>query len=231
MVKQETLDGREGKALGLGLTSRERLRLYATRSHFPHGSIEEMSVTDEEILRFIPKGGAVAETALKTLYGRYAQHMLKFFVYQGINGEEARDVFQETVIKIVRGANSYGGTGTARAWIWQIARNCMMDALRRRQGQEVAANEDEWQKISETAAEPCGRSDLEVQDCVNRGLGVFADHAPERALVLTLFMEGLSIEEIGLRIGRTTSATKEFLSQCRKKIRDYVSHCTELLEA
>ena len=44
-------------------------------------------------------------------------------------------------------------------------------------------------------------------------------------------MDGFSIEEIGLQIGRTVAATKEFLSQCRKKLKPYVAHCQDLLDA
>jgi hypothetical protein len=46
-----------------------------------------------------------------------------------------------------------------------------------------------------------------------------------------LQMDGLSVEEIGHRIGRTIAATKEYLSQCKKKIQPYIAHCTDLLAA
>lgn len=190
-------------------------------------------MTDEEILSSINGGGRVAEAAVKALYARYGQHMLRYFVYQGVSGEEAKDVLQETVIKIIRNAHSFEGRGAARAWIWQIARNCLADAFgkRSRRMEEVPEDEEAWRETIETIAAPPGRSDLEVQDCVNRGLEKFAEKAPDRALALMLFVEGMSMEEIGLRIGRTTAATKEFLCQCRKKVREYMVHCTELLEA
>jgi DNA-directed RNA polymerase specialized sigma24 family protein len=42
-------------------------------------------------------------------------------------------------------------------------------------------------------------------------------------------MDGLAIEAIGQRIGRSVAATKEYLSQCRKKIQPFIAHCAELL--
>jgi DNA-directed RNA polymerase specialized sigma24 family protein len=66
---------------------------------------------------------------------------------------------------------------------------------------------------------------------VAAGLGAFSNSEPERAYVLTLQMEGLSIQEIGQRIGRTVAATKEYLSQCKKKIQPFIAHCTEHLTA
>ena len=64
---------------------------------------------------------------------------------------------------------------------------------------------------------------------MSAGLDEFGKREPERALVLLLQMDGHSIEEIGLRIGRTIAATKEYLSQCKKKIQPYIAHCIELL--
>jgi RNA polymerase sigma-70 factor (ECF subfamily) len=52
---------------------------------------------------------------------------------------------------------------------------------------------------------------------------------PERALALNLYLEGTSMDEIAMQIGRSAAATKEYLSQCRKKIKPYIAHCTEQL--
>ena len=68
-----------------------------------------------------------------------------------------------------------------------------------------------------------------VDDCVAAGLGAFAQQMPERAHALSLQMEGQSIEAIGQQIGRSAAATKEFLSQCRKKIQPFIAHCMDLL--
>ena len=70
-----------------------------------------------------------------------------------------------------------------------------------------------------------------MDECVSAGLEKFNRAEPERAMVLMLQMDGLSIDEIGLRIGRTMAATKEYLSQCKKKIQPFIAHCTDLLAA
>jgi DNA-directed RNA polymerase specialized sigma24 family protein len=54
---------------------------------------------------------------------------------------------------------------------------------------------------------------------------------PERAQVLMLVMDGISLEDIGERIGRTAAATKTYLFECRKKLKPFVAHCAELLQA
>ena len=190
-------------------------------------------MTEEDILRSIRQGGRARDAALKALYDGTAQHMLRFFVYRGVSGDEAQDILQETFVKIVRNADTFNGSGAARAWIWQVARNCFTDFMRKRSRlseDEVAVNDEKWQALEETTAAPpdCvpGQS---VETCVASGLEAFASQNPERAAALMLHMDGMSMAEISERIGRTVAATKEYLSQCRKKIQHFIAHCTELL--
>jgi RNA polymerase sigma factor (sigma-70 family) len=194
-------------------------------------------MTEEDIIKLIRAGGKAMDAGVKALYQTAAQPMLGFFVYKGISADESKDVLQETFIKIVRSAATYSGDGAARAWIWQIARNCLTDYLRKKgsvANNETAVNDDHWETLEQTTADPNAASCLpsgSVDECVSAGLDAFNRREPERALVLMLQMDGLSIEEIGLRIGRTMAATKEYLSQCKKKVQPFIAHCTELLES
>ena len=97
---------------------------------------------------------------------------------------------------------------------------------------ETVFADDDWRSIEETAAAPAAcATGISVDQCVSEGLAVFASQMPDRAHVLTLQMEGMSIDDIGTRIGRTVAATKQYLSQCKKKIQPFIAHCTELLAA
>lgn len=177
-------------------------------------------MSEEEIIRGICSGGRAMDAAVKALYGSLGQHMLKFFVHKGgVSDGEAKDILQETIVKIVRHANSCDGGGSARPWVWQVARNCLTDFHRK---QSRLAE----QALEETLAAPeaCG-----IDECVAGGLEVFASKNPDRAWVLSLHMGGCSMAEIGVQIGRSAGATKTFLCECRKKIQPYIAHCAELL--
>jgi len=194
-------------------------------------------MTEEDIIKLIRTGGKAMDAGVKALYDTAAQPMLRFFVYKGTSGDEAKDILQETFIKIIRSAVNFSGQGEAKAWIWQIARNCLIDH-QRKQGSlanhETAVNDEQWESLEQTTPDPNAASCAahgSVDECVSAGLVKFNRVEPERALVLMLQMDGLSIEEIGHRIGRTMAATKEYLSQCKKKIQPFIAHCTELLAA
>ena len=194
-------------------------------------------MTEEDIIKLIRTGGKAMVAGVKALYENTAQPMLRFFVYQGTSGDEAQDILQETLIKIVRSADSYSGQDKAKSWIWQIARNCLIDHQNKqgsRAKHEIAVNDEQWESLEQTAPDPSSASCAapgSVDECVSAGLEKFNRREPERAFVLMLQMDGLSIEEIGHRIGRTMAATKEYLSQCKKKIQPYIAHCTDLLAA
>ncbi len=190
-------------------------------------------MTDEDILAGVCQGGRQRDAAVKALYQRHAQAMLRFFIHRGVSADEAKDILQDTVVKVVRSADSFKGTGAARAWLWQIARHCLLDfhAARARQaGHEVTVDAERWDTLANTAPAPLACPVGETVDaCVATGLGAFAQQMPERAHALTLQMEGQCIETISQQIGRSAVATKEYLSQCRKKIQPFIAHCLDLL--
>jgi RNA polymerase sigma factor (sigma-70 family) len=192
-------------------------------------------MTEEDIIKMIRTGGVAMNVGVKALYAEAAQPFLRFFVYKGSTSEEAKDVLQETMVKIVRSVESFGGEGSAKSWMWQIARNCLIDHQRKTgalTNHETTVNDEHWHHLEEVTSDPNAtvcNDNGSVDECVTAGLDVFGKREPERALVLLLQMDGHSIEEIGLRIGRTIAATKEYLSQCKKKIQPYIAHCIELL--
>jgi len=157
--------------------------------------------------------------------------MLRFFVHLGVPGQEARDLLQETFVKILRAAPKFNPGGSAKAWLWQIARNCLNDHLRetaRLRKHETMFDDEQWNTVKDTV--PAKASSVcSVDECVAQGIARFSAAMPDRAFALTLQMEGASIEDIAHRIGRTVAATKEYLSQSRKKLQPFIAHCTEFL--
>jgi RNA polymerase sigma-70 factor (ECF subfamily) len=188
---------------------------------------------EDAILSEIAQGGARADRALRRLYDSLGQPMLRFFVFQGASADEAQDVLQDTLIKVYKSAGQYNGQGTAKAWIWQVARNTLLDAFRKSQRirtDEVLVNPEQWSHFEESVASPQACHPAQsVDECVADGLERFALEMPDRALALNLYLEGASMEDISVQIGRSAAATKEYLSQCRKKIKPFIAQCTEQL--
>jgi RNA polymerase sigma factor (sigma-70 family) len=156
------------------------------------------AVTEEEIIKHIGTGGKAMDAGVKALYQTAAQPMLRFFVCKGLSGDDAKDVLQDTIVKIVRSVNSFKGDGAAKAWLWQVARNCLIDH-QRKQGSlanhEVAVNDERWQTLEDTTPDENAQTCVmtgSVDECVTIGVDKLNQTEPERAYVLMLHMDGLS---------------------------------------
>lgn len=73
------------------------------------------------------------------------------------------------------------------------------------------------------------RIQLEIDICMSNGIVDFCAEYPDRSQVLMMQMDGESIDSISRRRGRTVAATKEYLSQCRIKLKPFIEHCRLLI--
>jgi RNA polymerase sigma-70 factor (ECF subfamily) len=77
-------------------------------------------------------GDARASYAVAAFYGRYEIQILRFFRTHALSAEDAEDVLQVTFVTIIEKAHALKEVSNGRAWIWQIARNTLLDSLRQR---------------------------------------------------------------------------------------------------
>lgn len=66
---------------------------------------------------------------------RHASHVHRFLASLGVRDADADDAMQEAFVAAWRGAAGFRGDGTARAWLFTIARNVVRHASRRRVGE------------------------------------------------------------------------------------------------
>lgn len=192
-------------------------------------------MTEEEIILSMREGGKHLEEGARVFYKGFCGSMCRFFVNQGASGSEAEDIFQETVIKAIDGAGTFSGIpGSGRPWLWAVARNAFNDYMRRKSRDKAVithADSDVVEAVADPDAEKLPSKYETVDDCVDQGIQKFAGAQPERAYVLQLQMEKVSIEEIAVRIGRTAMATKSYLYESRGKLKPYVEECWEMVSA
>ena len=194
-----------------------------------------IKMSADDYLRLLGSGGQAAERGLKGLFDLYAARIKGFFRRQGCNDEDAADLLQETFVKVVRAASSFRFDSQASTWIWSIARNCLNDRWRSRHDAESLdamkeSDGDAWE-LSLGVGEP-QHDLLEMKNCVRQAFVDFAERHPDHAqATLLAAVEGWTMDELAQTLGRTVGATREFVSQCRKKLRPYLERCRELLPA
>lgn len=200
-------------------------------------------------INLIKQGGSAREKGVNILYKKYARILGALFLRGTTIKADAEDLVQETFIKIVRGCETYKGDAKPSTWIKRIAENCLIDHLRSRQ-LPVEFDEEGWDFLennfsNENIVERDNRAswllesqihnpsdDIDsIEECVQKAFARFAKEDQKRAEALSLVVEGYEIKKIAGFINRTEGATREYLSQCRKKIEKYMAPCKDLLTA
>jgi RNA polymerase sigma-70 factor (ECF subfamily) len=175
----------------------------------------------------------VTKSDVEKLYRAYAARVRAYFRRHGATEQTAEDLTQETFYKVFANIARFRGQGHPAAWLWKIARNTLLDAARTQPKTELAWSEDGDAEtgIADPDAEPDETAEAHnLRDCVRRGFRRLEAEQPERAACLRWVVnDGLSMEQIAHLIDRSIGATREYLSQCRKKLRDYLIHCREFV--
>ena len=181
-----------------------------------------------EIIQLFREGDSDEAMRLFEKYG-LRKEFIGFVIKSGINKEDSRDLVQEfSIDKLCMQSDSIKNIEFARTWMYQVLRNMINDKGRiLKKNREVPFDEDRDQyqapKILEENQTRSG--------CVQEQLAKFREAEPQRAEVIDLIQKGFNTEEIRLIIKRSSyGATREFMSQCRKKFKPFIEICIEIEE-
>ncbi|MEP0425594.1 MAG: sigma-70 family RNA polymerase sigma factor [Roseobacter sp.] len=76
--------------------------------------------------------GAGDKQAMRVLYDRYNTAIYAFAVSRCKNAELASDCVHDTMLDVWRTSSRFAGTSSVKTWLFSIARNKLVDALRKR---------------------------------------------------------------------------------------------------
>jgi len=156
------------------------------------------------------------------LYNKYGGQLLGFFKKFGeLSDQDAEDILQETLIRFINHIRKELPRENVKAYLFTIGRN---ECYRFFTEKKIHDNNDD--NIPSVNLE----KEISFLDCLSKALKIFekAEKNANKCLeILTLMAEGWSLKEIAKKIGRTHGATREFFSQCRKKLKPYVQPCRD----
>jgi RNA polymerase sigma-70 factor (ECF subfamily) len=195
-------------------------------------------VDKDTFMRACRDGGDAIEGALRTLDRSYFAVLYRDCVRVVREPETAKDLVQETFIRVWQRCATFQGSSELLPWIRSILRHAVLDRLRKpgrevSMGHEDRNGETEW-SIEARTASPAPDPETQARrrqaaECFQRCWERFEAASPAHATVMAWIVEdGLSNEEIGELLGRTPGATREFISQCRKRARLHLAEWYEL---
>jgi RNA polymerase sigma-70 factor (ECF subfamily) len=181
---------------------------------------------DENALIRAAQGGDRA--AFEQLVRSYDQSILRLAMNMLRSPEDARDIYQETFLRVYRNLKNFRFDCSFHTWIYRIATNLCLDQLRKRKVRKeespVVMTPDGTVDRLESVAEQ--RADLDPQKQLLSGQirrrvkAALAELSPRERTVFELrHYEGLRLRNIGETLGTTEEAAKNCLFRATQKMR------------
>ncbi len=179
--------------------------------------------SDEELAVAASRG---SEEAFRELVERFGRPVFALVVRIVRRGEIAEELAQETFVKAWRALARFDPARKFSSWLFKIAHNCALDALRRR-GEETFSLDE---PLADGESERELPADPKAENPLSRATARAAGRELERALsglrpryreiLLLRFAEGLSYEEIAEVTGTPLGTVKVHLFRARKELAD-----------
>ena len=149
--------------------------------------------------------------AFRALFREYYPRILGYALKRCPNPADAETVAQETMFAVWKGSASYGERSSVATWIFGIARNKVVDVLRK-QGREIPTPPEMLTLASDGGL--AGSLERERVEWALEQLTV--EH---REVVLLTFHHGLSYNDIAHTLDIPEGTVKSRMYYARKKLR------------
>jgi RNA polymerase sigma-70 factor (ECF subfamily) len=161
--------------------------------------------------------------AFVALFEHFAPRVKTFALRSGASAATAEELAQETMLTVWRKADSFvpGSAGAAAAWIFTIARNLRIDALRRERhnGCEFDIDRDIAiePRVDEQLTPESQVSALQLEQCVRKAVERLSNEQ-SRVIELSFFEEkahGEIAEQLQIPIGTVKSRSRLAITRLR----------------
>lgn len=183
------------------------------------GDKPDISLMENLLLRVAETGD---RQAFSEIYAHFAPRIKGFLMRGGANAEEAEDLAQEAMVKVLRKAKLFDpAKASASTWIFTIARNSRIDAIRR--AGKPPLDPDEPALMPEEA--PRADEQCELKERNQRIQEAFKVLSPDQQEVMRLhFYEdephSVIAERLELPLGTVKSRLRLAFEKLRKEIGD-----------
>ena len=175
--------------------------------------IDDYIVADDHALVELSLKGD--DVAFEYLFNRYAEAIRRLLILRIGSSDDANDLLQETFIKVYLRLDRYNADYTFGQWVYTIARNTLIDHIRRRQ---------EELPIDERFSSPPSPTPTPEESVIRLQQRTQIEHCleslPERygRLIRMRFLEEYSYEEIAERLEMPLGTVKTQIHRARERM-------------
>jgi RNA polymerase sigma-70 factor (ECF subfamily) len=185
-----------------------------------------MAASDQQLIAQALRG---SESAYRSLVERYEKPVLGLVLRIVRERGLAEDLAQETFIKAFRALDTFQVDRKFSSWLFKIAHNSAIDALRRRRLQTVPLESADPESPDLLGSLPASGIDAPETLLRGRDLGAamaaaIGELRPDyRSVVQLRFVQGLAYEEIAEVMSLPLGTVKTHLHRARKKLVEILS--------
>lgn len=153
--------------------------------------------------------------AFAELYRFYAVRIYHYLFAHVGSKDDAEDLTAQVFMGVWNGLRRYNERGSFAAWVFRIARNKVVDWLRRR---KPLTSLDSLEGLAASSGDPFAA--LLLQEDLNRLRGLVASLPPDQKEILRLrYAAGLSYAEMGQVLGKREDAVRMAAARLLERLR------------
>src|ERR671921_130861 len=181
----------------------------------------EAVITDRRLVAAVRRGD---DRAFEQLYERYHRRIHAYVFGMVKDHQRAEDVTQEVFVSALRRMRATERPIAFKPWIYEIAKNACIDQFRRsRRAEEVSLQADEGLAPGDygrlVGSDPTPDVAVAAKQDLDNLCGAFGGLSDTHHEILVLReLEGLSYQEIGLRMGISRPAVESTLFRARRRL-------------
>ena len=168
--------------------------------------------SDSQLVELASEGD---QQAFEYLFTRYREALMRLFEQRLDDKTVASDLLQETFIKVYLHLDSYSKNFTFGQWIYTIARNTLVDHLRRRSN-DLSIDE---RFRAPQATTPSPEESVIINQSRNHFYSAINELSAEyREIIEMRFLEEYSYEEIAEKLGRPINTIKTQIRRAKAAV-------------
>jgi len=166
----------------------------------------------------IKKAARGDQRAFKNLYDLYAPFLWKV-AFRTVNGDEAmaRDIVQETFVKVYHALKSFKYEARLSTWLFRIGYNVSQSYISRQK-----KNWERHQELDDTVPDTRTETSLETKELVQRLLKSLTSE--ERYLLTMVNAAGVDYESLSSITGKSAAALRTQVSRIKDRVRQKGVH-------
>lgn len=166
--------------------------------------------TDAELMELYAEGSA---EAFEELFARYERRAFDYFLRRTGSEDRAGDLYQELFLRLHRFRDRYDCSRPFAPWFFRVARNVLMEDLRRSMRRREVLLEDDRSQVAEAGIE----RQIDGRRESARLLSLIPE---EHARILAAAkIQGLGYAEIAQSLGKSADAVKQCASRALRRLR------------